>query len=284
VPYIKEIHYFDGQSHGLPNDFIRRLFHKRVGYWRRSLKRQIFKKVTLKNMQRAKWLLNYALRTRNDKWYASLFNPDTGQVAGEHSPGYYCLPCMHVERIHKMMPECKIIYLVRNPVEQIWSMVKFMNFKIQKKEFEDISLDQIKEMCVDNYRIHNTDYLFHLANWEKFFPKENIFLGFYDEIRDCPDQLLLRIFDFLEVEKSEDHIYPIVRKIINKGPEYEIPDNIRVLLGLKTYDILKGLHERFGGYATKWLEEETEFLEKHGALPECDLNIQKTSNNICAVS
>jgi len=166
VPYVKEIHYFDGQAYDHPNDFIRRLFHPGIGYWRRPLKRQLFKRESLTNKKRRRWLLNYIFGIRNDEWYASLFRPGDGQISGEHTPGYYSIGLEHVERIHKLMPNCKIIFLIRNPVEQIWSMVKFMHFKIYKKKFEEMSHDDLRNICNEEFRVRNADFLLHLSKWE----------------------------------------------------------------------------------------------------------------------
>jgi len=284
LPYIKEIHYFNGQAHGIPNDFIGRLRDPRVGYWRRALIRQLKKPINYKSIKRMKWLLNYALRTRNDKWYKSLFHSEADQVSGEHTPGYYFLDLEHVERIHKLMPECRIIFFIRNPVEQIWSMVKFMNFKVYKKNYDDMSHDDLKNICDTAFRFINSDYLLHLSKWEKVFPKDNIFIGFYDEICECPEDLLLRIFGFLGIEKLKNQIFPVAHRNVNKGPEYDLPDDIRVMLVLRSFDNLKRLHERFGGYATKWLEEETEFLEEHDALPDTKLPSSLRSTKYCCTA
>jgi len=229
-------------------------------------------------------LFNYAFRIRSDKWYASLFQPEEGQISGEHTPGYYALDTEHVERIYNLMPDCKIIFLIRNPVEQIWSMTKFMHFKIRKYDFEKMSHDQLRSICSNDFRFDNSDYLLHLSKWEKIFPKDNIFIGFYDEICECPKDLLLRIFEFLGIEKSENQIFPVAHRNVNKGPEYALPNDIRIMIAQRSYDNLKRLHERFGGYATKWLEEETEFLKKHGVLPDKKLPSSLRSTKYCCTA
>jgi hypothetical protein len=284
LPYIKEINYFDNQADSIPNGFIGRLFSSKAGTWKRQLKKQLYISNNYKDIKRMKWMIRYFFGFRSDKWYSSLFCPTNDQISGEVTPSYYCLDYEHVERIHKLMPDCKIIFLMRNPVEQIWSMVKFVSFKVLNNKFNDVPHIELKKLCDCSDRLRKSDYLMHLSNWENLFPKENILIGFYDEIKDCPEEFLRKTFDFLGVEHTQDNAYAVAQKVINSGPKLIIPDDIRVILAQKTYGILQRLHGRFGGYATKWLEEETEFLRKHSALSEDESPSSLRSAKYCCTA
>ena len=41
------------------------------------------------------------------------------------------------------------------------------------------------------------DYLGILENWKKFYPEEQIFIGFHDDIKSQPEHFLKTVFDFL---------------------------------------------------------------------------------------
>ena len=55
------------------------------------------------------------------EWYARHFEP--GEVRGESSPAYAFLPESEgtAERMHEVVPNARLIYIVRDPVERIRS-------------------------------------------------------------------------------------------------------------------------------------------------------------------
>ena len=63
------------------------------------------------------------LRKPNDGWYASLFDPGKGQIAGETTPDYSVLGKRMISHVHDIMPETKIVLMMRNPIERPWSVV-----------------------------------------------------------------------------------------------------------------------------------------------------------------
>lgn len=284
LPYIKELSYFDDRSDGLPDNFIGLLMQRKTAKWKRKMKMHFPRMIRNRNWDQLGWLINYFFKRRDDNWYASLFRPKEGQITGEHTTGYYCVKPEYVNYIHNLIPDCKIIFLLRNPVDQIWSLVKFMNFYIYKKNMVDLTIAQIEKECTSGFIADGADYLKYLHRWESLYAKENIFIGFYDEICECPRVFLLRLFHFLEIDASENHIYPIANKVINKGEEFKFPEDIRLKIAIEQYDNLKRLSDRFGGYAAKWLEEETEFLRKHGFLSSSKIPSSSRSAKYCLTS
>ncbi len=65
-----------------------------------------------------------------------------------------------------------------------------------------------------------------LEVWQTYFAPEQLFIGFFEEIVDCPEDLLARICDFIGAEASSDYLNKInknkVNTYSNKGviPEY----------------------------------------------------------------
>ena len=54
-------------------------------------------------------------------WYARQFRPAGGRLAGEASPSYALLPVRTIRLIRDLLPDLKLIYLMRNPVPRAWS-------------------------------------------------------------------------------------------------------------------------------------------------------------------
>jgi hypothetical protein len=250
MPKEKELHYFD-EKIGTDASIKDKLFGKQPANerWRRQVKRQLRaykKKVSLRDLA---WDLRYFLMKPNDEWYASLFEQGRGKITGETTPDYSILGRKHIAHVHEIMPEAKIIFMMRNPVERAWSQA-LMDFSRAE------SLDTIPD---EEFRRHFegrrprlfSGYLRTLENWGAFYPGEQIFVGFLEDVRFCPNRLLRCLYRFLGAGTS-DYYRVIKRKIHSRAVE-SIPTRLAVSLARLYYDQLKQLHERFGGYASFWL-------------------------------
>ncbi|MGK7895653.1 MAG: sulfotransferase, partial [Xenococcus sp. (in: cyanobacteria)] len=126
LPPVKEIHYFDEKEKLGSVNIWQRFFDKNSSLnrrWRRILKNQLAKQLENDSFdyQNIKWYFNYFFRPRNDQWYASLFQPDSRQKTGDITPAYSTLGIKSVAHIHKLMPDVKIIFILRNPMQRAWS-------------------------------------------------------------------------------------------------------------------------------------------------------------------
>jgi len=122
LPPIKEIHYFDVF---LPFPFPFPLAtlllspRTRTQYWMRIKVKEALQDVKL-NPENFLWHMRYFLLPRTDKWYASLFSPREGQIVGEVTPSYAAINEKDVARVYALMPNIKVIYLLRNPIQRMW--------------------------------------------------------------------------------------------------------------------------------------------------------------------
>lgn len=61
---------------------------------------------------------------KGERWYRSLFDHCKGKIVGEITPAYiYDEKC--AERIHKLLPDVKLIAILRNPIDRAYSQFKF---------------------------------------------------------------------------------------------------------------------------------------------------------------
>jgi hypothetical protein len=58
---------------------------------------------------------------RGLRFYAGHFTPGRHQVRGEITPAYGILPVERIRFIRTVMPEVKLIFLMRNPIDRAWS-------------------------------------------------------------------------------------------------------------------------------------------------------------------
>jgi hypothetical protein len=246
---VKEIHYFDDPS-TMPT--ITRVITE--NWWRILLKHPLQRSLKERRKGYLQWLLRFLFLPRNENWYASLFSPGVGQISGETTPSYASLNENIVARIQDLMPNLKIIYILRNPIHRTWSHAAMYFRDLGYKNLETVSEeDIIKFLELETVTI-NSDYLKTLQTWEKFYPENQFFVGFFDQLVQDPRDFIKEIYDFLELDKSDPFIPDTVYKKRNTRPYPEIPIRFSSYLAHKYYNQIKQLHTRFANsYTSDWL-------------------------------
>jgi Sulfotransferase family len=250
MPPIKEIHYFDEKVKS-EGGFLSRLRGDRPAdvRWRRQARTQLNQFPGRLSPRDLAWDLKYFFGAPGDGWYSSLFEPGQGKVTGEMTPDYAILEKDAISRIHEIMPRAKIIFMMRNPIERPWSVTD-MGLRIRGESIEEIP-DRKLYRRLDAGRVRlRTDYLRTLRNWGTFYPEEQIFAGFLEDIYFFPEETLRRLYRFLGVDPSVAS--RAIRHKVHPGSVSTMPAKFAVYLARSHREEIKQLEERFGGYASFW--------------------------------
>jgi hypothetical protein len=133
-------------------------------------------------------------------WYESQFDA-AAPVRGESSPGYSAFPLYRgvPERMADTIPEAKIVYLVRDPIERIVSHYthRTVNWPDMATLAETLAPGGLRDWLVTPSR-----YWLQLEQYFKWFPAEQILVVDSDELRDRRHETLARIFEFVGVDMS----------------------------------------------------------------------------------
>jgi hypothetical protein len=94
-----------------------------------------------------------------------------------------------------------------------------------------------------------------LKIWEQVYPKEQLYIGFFEQIAENPVQLLSEIYTFLGVDNLAPDLYrSTVEQKVNMGVTEVMPIYWRRYLAQRYYDQIECLHARFGNNSTaEWL-------------------------------
>jgi len=214
-------------------------------------------------LSRFRWDLRYFLQAPSDTWYGSLFRPAGERITGDISPSYMRLDPVRVSRIYRLLPEAKLIFLMRHPVERVWASVR-MAWGLGKLRCSLEDEDALLRFSRREATAARSRYCQALKTWESYYPPHQWFIAFYEELSECPEDLLLRLYRFLGVEASARHIPTQVRQKVLAAPERLMPRAYAVEMTREYHDELQELARRFGGYATRWLEAAEALLAQHG--------------------
>ena len=264
---VKEIHYFDSLQRGnARGPFYKRHLRKRARrYVTRETYRERWHDRTL--FSELRWDLHFFVPPRTNRWYGRIFRPGPGQIAGEITPAYSILKPETVQEVREVNPDLRIIYLLRDPVERSWSSAISGLARRRGRSLEKVSDKRLLRHFERQAHVLRTDYLRTFEIWEEAFGSEQIFIGFLDEIQQDPRDLLVRIYRFLGVSASEEHIPAGLGRKVNSSREYStaIPESVRIHLAELYLPQLQELSARFGEPATDWLRRAEGTLARSGA-------------------
>ena len=131
-------------------------------------------------------------------WYKSNFTePD--KVMGESSPNYTRHPLFPgvPERMYALMPDVKLVYCVRDPVQRIMShYVHDYSIGEQNRPFAEAVLDE-REAYLWISRYH-----YQLEQYLKFYSASQVKIVVLEEVKAKPQETLREVFEFVGVDSS----------------------------------------------------------------------------------
>lgn len=267
IPPRKELHYFDRHP-GYPSTNLlsessfkaRLLGASSINIqWKREAIRDVLGSVGKGDIERIKWCYEFYSKDVNDEWYLDLFEKRAENVVGEITPAYSFLDKSDVEHVRKLMPDVKIIFLIRNPVDRDWSHIRFDAGLGKINDINDLS--EVKRYLESSVVTLRGDYLRTLDIWESVFHKSQFFIGFYDEICMQPNVFLGKLAEFLGVDAS---LFPQQRVAANIGvsQSQEIPAELAKFIASRHIENLRRLKSMLGPPVDEWFKSTGMILEK----------------------
>ncbi len=131
-----------------------------------------------------------------------------GKACGEGSVNYSKYPLFpHVpERMHKVLPGAKLIYIVRDPIERLRSQYLHrwydglaeasMEHALAKREKNRLVLNE-EEPCIQFSRYH-----MQIEQYLRYYPVEQILITTTEELKRDPRKTMQCVFDFVGVDSA----------------------------------------------------------------------------------
>lgn len=149
-----------------------------------------------------------------------------GRIRGEFTPAYAVLEPEVVRRIAEWMPDVRLIFMMRDPIERAWSQARNGYPRWRRKALESVGRDELISYFDSDPVRRRSDYAGCLRVWLEHFPPGQFFFGFLEEIREQPEDLLRDLFGFLEAgEMVKDRAS--LEKRVNASAPVPMPDWVR---------------------------------------------------------
>jgi hypothetical protein len=130
-------------------------------------------------------------------WYANLFaEAGSANAVGEASTNYTKYPAFTgvPDRIHELIPDVRLIYLVRDPLERIRShyLHNLARTRERRPFQEAVQSDPIYVDC--------SRYTTQLAQFRRKFPRHQILVVTSDSLMHSPEPTVRRVLEHIGVE------------------------------------------------------------------------------------
>lgn len=232
---IKELHYFDK---------LRKVdtYDERyeLDVWKNN-----FHKMSFARVLNLRWQYKFFYGEYSDDWYASLFSRAGHRKAGEITPEYSILGKEDIEIVRGINPEMRIIYLLRDPVSRAWSHFR-MQVRRGEMKYKDMSENEVYELIGSANYYNKGNYLDNLKRWYSVFDRQQIFIGYLEEVKENPNVLLKNILTHLGVNADSRHFQKSMEEPSHVGQEIPIEPKYEAFLREKYYQHNEDLFELLG--------------------------------------
>ena len=262
MPPVKELHFFDKPREG----------ERSVGLSHRVLLLRIRDYLTGERRRSTgdslgatlRWDYHYLFRRRSLAWYRGLFRPHEGQITGEVTPAYAILDEAVVRRIAAANPELKALYMLRNPIDRAWSSVVNSLARKQRRSITTVPDEQVLRKVDAMTRSRRSDYAANIRTWRAVLGEERLFIGYMEEIKNDPEELIGRICRFLGICEPNEAVLHSLTEQVNTTRKFGAPmsPEIRRRLAEGLLPKIEDAAQLLGGYAEHWLADARKTLEE----------------------
>jgi hypothetical protein len=193
---------------------------------------------------------------RSLRSYARHFEAGAGKVRGEITPSYAALAPSRIRYIRAIMPQARLIFLMRNPIDRAWSQALMNVLTRANRAFDDVGDEEFLAHLRHERSIIRGDYNRILERWLAVFPKEQLLVGFFEDVRERPKELLTEVFNHIGVSPDVDWTAFPCNQVVYSGVGIPLPDRFRAALE-QIYDPeIELLVQQFGPRIAHWRRAE----------------------------
>ena len=197
------------------------------------------------------------LNTLNDDWYKQIFSfAHDNEVTGEICPCYMALPVRGVRHVLNINPLMRILIVVRDPIDRLWSHMRMHD----KSGYMALDADAIIDGRVEmGPYMRYTDYATALPRWEAIAGDGHVKVMLYDQIQENAHDAIDEINAFIGLHGAQTKA-EIDRNVFSGAKMTLRPDLHAKLLEMLMLQY-EFLAQRFPAQTSKWLERHHAAIE-----------------------
>ena len=158
--------------------------------------------------------------------------PDAAPLLGEKSASYCGMPARRIQLVHRLLPDARLILMIRDPVTRHWSHAKrfFSKKKAQDRGYHSLdSREQLNRFFIGTQRFSEFSRI--VERWTDVYPPEQILIVAQETAFADPASTLARVARHIEASGSVDpSLSEGLRTDKNQGPAIPMPEDVRLYL------------------------------------------------------
>ncbi len=160
--------------------------------------------------------------------YPRLFERSGDRFSGDVSPGYSRLSAAEIARAARIVPQAKIVLLLRDPVDRAWSQARHAISRGACNVLAGAERQAaMEDFAVSKFCFRHGDYVRFLTNWQAAFGIDRVYVAYYDDLVERPSAMLNGILDFLGADPFPVEREAELNRVINEGEEAICPPELR---------------------------------------------------------
>lgn len=127
--------------------------------------------------------------------------------------------------------------------------------KLPNRKLENVTESEFLDHFQSSRSVKRGDYQTILSNWLTVFPTEQLYIGFFEDIKNQPQKLLEDIFLHIGVSADVNWASFPYKQVIYQGVGYSMFEKYRLFLKEMYREDLQSLHTHFGERVSGWLDD-----------------------------
>jgi hypothetical protein len=159
---------------------------------------------------------------KGNVWYSKHFGHcDSSSRIGEFCTRYL-VDVASPQRIKSLFPEVKLIVCLREPISRAYSYYNYLRYFLKKEKRDFLTAVKQEPEYTEMGLYHR-----QLTRYLQYFDRSQLHLIFFEQIKSEPQNLLKKLFGFLEVD--EDFMPQKIAEKSNATKEMKFPTIRKVL-------------------------------------------------------
>lgn len=127
------------------------------------------------------------------RFYSRQFAPGIGKIKGEVCGAYSFMPRERIRSMRRLIPDARLVLLMRNPIDRAWSQACMQLLTQSGRTLDQVGEDEMRAFLSSDFVVHAGRYSAMLDHWLGVYPREQLYLGLYDDIAARPEALMREV-------------------------------------------------------------------------------------------
>lgn len=182
--------------------------------------------------QKLMWYSNYVSAPVNDIWYANLFSMRGDQKYCADFSNLHChLDADGWDHVKSITENLKVLYLMRNPIDRLWSHVRFhLHVTGQFASLATWKEDDYLRFAAQPYIFPNGQYAAAVQRLRANLPADQLKIAFLEDVLKDSAGWLRDLENFLDIPRF-NFTEELLGRRVNESPPMKMPPYFRDLFG-----------------------------------------------------